>query len=87
MKVNQEILKLEEVFSSEYNFSVERYEIPSGQRAHSALALKILQFADYHEEDVDGNSTDTWGRENVLKIVYYGGHGFLDQNRLLCWCK
>ncbi|RAL64603.1 hypothetical protein DID88_001636 [Monilinia fructigena] len=87
MHVREEILGLGLVLAERYNFSVEKYQIPHGTRSHSALAMKVLQLAHYDGEDVDRKGVDGWGRENILKIVYYGGHGYLANNRDLCWCN
>lgn len=70
--VVNEIDELEDVFRQIYHFQVERWEIPS-KRPHNALAAKLLGFLDDYES-----------KENLL-IVYYGGHGSMNDDRQCVW--
>lgn len=70
--VVNEIDELYDVFRQIYHFEVERWSIPS-KRSHNTLAAKLLGFlADYESKD------------NLL-IVYYGGHGSMNDDRQCVW--
>ena len=71
--VTSEINELKDVFNQRYNFKTEEWKIPSN-RSHNKLGRRLLEFLD-HE-----------GKENLL-IVYYGGHGFMDDNRQCIWSR
>lgn len=70
--VIEEIAQLADVFHDTYHFDVERWKIPS-DRSHNSLATKILGFLNDHES---GES---------LLIVYYGGHGSMNDDRQCVW--
>lgn len=70
--VINEIGELEKAFQQIYYFEVDRWKIPS-ERSHNSLAAKVLAFLDDYE------STDN------LLIVYYGGHGSMNDDRQCVW--
>lgn len=67
-----EIDELGDVLRSLYGFETETWKIPS-QRSHISLAAKILGFLNDYES-----------KENLL-IVYYGGHGEINDDRQCVW--
>jgi len=70
--VVNEIAELEDVFQQIYRFEVDVWRIPS-ERSHIAVAGKVLGFLNDYE------STDS------LLIVYYGGHGSMNDDRQCVW--
>ncbi|KAF7876515.1 hypothetical protein EAF04_001605 [Stromatinia cepivora] len=75
LPVSIEVHELGMVLASIYNFEIEIWCIPS-TGSHKRLNRKILDFV-----EVGGDSKED------LKIVYYGGHGMLAQNRQSCWAR
>jgi len=70
--VIDEVNDLQDVFRQSYNYETEVWKIP-GTRSHNSLATRILQFlADYEARD-------------SLLIVYYGGHGLMNDDRQCIW--
>jgi len=70
--VLNEIGELDDVLRQIYHFEVERWKIPS-KRSHNTLAAKLLAFLDDYES-----------KENLL-LVYYGGHGSMNDDRQCVW--
>ena len=70
--VADEIDELGDVFRNLYSFDVEEWKIPS-KRSHNSLAAKVLGFLDDYES-----------KDNLL-IVYYGGHGEMNDDRQCVW--
>jgi len=70
--VLNEIDELDDVFRRIYHFEVERWKIPS-KRSHNTLAAKLLAFLDEYES------------KETLLIVYYGGHGSMNDDRQCVW--
>ena len=70
--VIKEIQELEDVFRNDYHYDTEEWRIPS-VRSHNSLAAKILGFLDDHES------------KDSLLIVYYGGHGEMNDDRQCIW--
>ena len=70
--VMKEVRELEKVFADTYNYHTERFQIPSS-RSHNSLARRLTAFLDDFE-----------GSKNLL-IVYYGGHGFMNDDRQCLW--
>ncbi|KAF7915678.1 uncharacterized protein EAE98_011021 [Botrytis deweyae] len=73
LPVSLEVHELGVVLASIYKYEVQIYRIPSGG-SHKKLNQKILDFG-----ELGGDNKED------LKIVYYGGHGMLAQNRQPCW--
>ncbi len=70
--VIDEVNDLQDVFRQSYNYKTDMWKIP-GTRSHNSLATRILQFlADYEAKD-------------SLLIVYYGGHGLMNDDRQCIW--
>ena len=70
--VAKEISELDDVLRQAYNYRTEQWRIP-GERSHNALATRLTAFlGDYETKD------------NLL-IVYYGGHGCMNDNRQCVW--
>ena len=71
--VVHEVQELEKVFRDDYCFtSVRIWEIPS-LKPYSKLEYELYGFKKSYSTD-----------ENLL-VVYYGGHGYLDNSRLWNW--
>ncbi|KAL3428499.1 hypothetical protein PVAG01_02008 [Phlyctema vagabunda] len=73
LPVHQELEELRAVFEDCYRFQTEIWRIPC-KAAHRALNRKITDFVELEDDGKD-----------CLKIVYYGGHGFLSPSRQLMW--
>ena len=67
--VFKEIEKLGEVLRTKNNFLTEEYLIPSNGQPQRSLTKKLLGFMDDHEA------------QDSLLILYYGGHGGMDEKR------
>ena len=67
-----ELDRLARVFTELYDFCTEKWLIPSDD-SHGELGDRLRAF------------TKTHAQENVLLIVYYGGHGFLNDYRQPIW--
>ena len=73
--VKKEVNELEKVFRQIYNFGTEIWDIPSGTKSHHSLAGKLWRFIeDYDDKD-------------RLLIVYYGGHGGMNDDRQCVWSR
>ena len=72
LSVSIELDRLHRVFKELYGFSVEQWSIPT-EDCHGELGDKLRSF------------TKTHGREDVLLIFYYGGHGFINDYRQPIW--
>jgi hypothetical protein len=72
-RVQPELNRVWDVFANGYGFKVEKWTIPS-VKAHRTLMGKALDFI----EDFDS-------RDNLF-IVYYAGHGTINENRQSVWC-
>ena len=70
--VRKEILELQDVFRHTYLYDVEEWRIPSSH-SHKALRKRLNKFLDDFE------------RKESLLIVYYGGHGFMNDDRQCNW--
>lgn len=70
--VVDEVTELEDVFRNCYRFETEAWKIPS-KRSHNSLAAKIIAFVDDYES-----------KDNLL-VVYYGGHGEMNDDRQCVW--
>lgn len=66
--VLEEISELDGAFTSIYGYATEQWKIPS-IRSHNSLAKQLTGFLERYESE-----------ENLL-IVYYGGHGRMNDNR------
>ena len=75
LPVSIEVEGLREVFVNIYRFTVQVWKIPS-EGSHKKLNQKVLDFV-----ELGGD------RKEDLKIVYYGGHGGLAQNRQPSWAR
>ncbi|KAL8776403.1 MAG: hypothetical protein Q9203_003400 [Teloschistes exilis] len=67
-----ELQELGEVFSQTYHFQTEAWKIPS-TNSHNALAFRMMEFLRDHDD-----------RENLL-MIYYGGHGEMNDDRQCVW--
>lgn len=72
LKVIVEVERLRQVFEERYGFSADQWSIPSSD-SHGELQDRLRKF------------TKTYGKEDALLIVYYGGHGYLDDFRQPIW--
>ena len=68
--VSTEIAELRDVFRQAYHYGTEDWHIPSN-RSHNSLVKRITDFLEAYED-----------RKNLL-IVYYAGHGRLNDDRQL----
>ena len=55
-----------------YHYHIEQWRIPS-RRSHNSLVKRLTDFLDEYE-----------CKENLL-VIYYGGHGHLNDDRQLTW--
>ena len=62
------VAELRSVFCDTYCFNTEEWKIPSNE-SHNLLASKLLGFIEEHDS------------KDSLLIVYYGGHGDMNDNR------
>lgn len=72
--VGDEVDRLMEVFRSRYGFNTEKREIPSS-RPTLMLMQTISSWTEQYDEP--GN----------LFILYYAGHGKIDEGRQVIWMK
>ena len=72
--VGEEVQKLHDVLSQGFGFDVEAWRIPS-----SKPVRKVNQKINDWVDDYDG--------ENNLFILYYAGHGKIDDGRQVVWHK
>ena len=70
--VAKEIAELQDTFDNIYHYEVENWKIPSN-RSHNSLNRRLTNFID----DYEG--------EDILLIVYYGGHGNMNDDRQCIW--
>jgi hypothetical protein len=70
--VATEIAELDKVLRNVYRYSVELWTIPS-KKSHNELGDRLRDFTKKYEN------------EDSLLIVYYGGHGYLNDSRQLVW--
>jgi len=71
--VARELNALASVFEGQYGFNVETWQIPANEKSHNSLMQKALDFLDEYD------STDNFF------ILYYAGHGFINQDRQSTW--
>ena len=74
LQVIIEVKRLRRVFEELYGFSTDQWSIPSSD-SHGEMQDRLRAFITTH------------GKEDALLIVYYGGHGYLDENRLPIWLR
>lgn len=70
--VIQEVLELQDVFRQTYFYDAEVWRIPS-DHSYKALRKRLNTFLDDFED-----------KESLL-IVYYGGHGYMNDDRQCIW--
>lgn len=70
--VDAEIDALEEVFRTIYGYATERWKIPSSM-SHNALVFRLMQCLQHFESS------------DKLFITYYGGHGYMNDDRQCVW--
>ncbi len=68
--VSKEIVELRDVFRHTYHYDTEEWHIPSN-RSHNSLVKRITEYLEAYED-----------KRNLL-IVYYAGHGHLNDDRQL----
>ena len=68
--VSKEIVELRNVFQHTYHYDTEEWHIPSN-RSHNSLVKRITEYLEAYE------------RKRSLLIVYYAGHGHLNDDRQL----
>ena len=64
--------ELQNVFRDTYRYETEEWKIPS-RRSHNLLAFELMRFLEKYE------------RKDSLLIVYYGGHGGMNDDRQCIW--
>lgn len=70
--VIKELTELRDVFENLYRFQTETWNIPTLE-SHNALAFRMMQFLNDFKAD-----------DNLL-VVYYGGHGGMNDDRQCVW--
>ncbi|KAL8919466.1 MAG: hypothetical protein Q9208_006751 [Pyrenodesmia sp. 3 TL-2023] len=70
--VQSEVNELDHVFENVFRYKTNRWRIPTS-KSHNALVRRIMEAL---EEAEVGNS---------LLIVYYGGHGYMNEDRHCVW--
>ena len=70
LRGSEEIAELRKVFRQSYHYSTEEWQIPSN-RSHNKLVKHMAEFLEAHED------------RRALLIVYYAGHGHLNDDRQL----
>lgn len=70
--VDSEVAALEQVFRDLYGFDTGRWKIPS-RMSHNALVSRLLSSLIQFESD------------DKLFITYYGGHGYMNEDRQCVW--
>ncbi|KAL8724019.1 MAG: hypothetical protein Q9181_007025 [Wetmoreana brouardii] len=70
--VETELTELEAVFRDVYGYRTDQWEIPS-RTSHNALVLRIMQSL----QDFESN--------DKLFVTYYGGHGYMNDDRQCVW--
>jgi len=71
--LEQEFDKLGDVFEKQYGFHVENLIIRANEKSHNHLMSQALGFID----DFDS-------KENLF-ILYYAGHGYINEQRQSTW--
>lgn len=66
------VAELRSVFCDIYRFDTEEWKIPSN-RSHNSLAFKLMGFLEEYDS------------KDSLLIVYYGGHGGMNDDRQCVW--
>jgi hypothetical protein len=69
----QELDRLSDVFKDQYSFDVVTWLIPANDKSHHTLMAKALDFVDEFDS------------EDNLFILYYAGHGSINQDRQSTW--
>ncbi|KAL8723578.1 MAG: hypothetical protein Q9181_007252 [Wetmoreana brouardii] len=67
-----ELQELDDVLSQTYHFQTEQWKIPD-LNSHNALAFRLVEFLKNHT--ANGN----------LLLIYYGGHGHMNDDRQCIW--
>ncbi|KAL8703851.1 MAG: hypothetical protein Q9201_002979 [Fulgogasparrea decipioides] len=67
-----ELQELDNVLSQKYHFQTEQWKIPD-LNSHNALAFRLMEFL-----------KDYTAKENLL-LIYYGGHGHMNDDRQCIW--
>ena len=75
MPVSVEVEPLRDVFLELYGFETEIWHIPN-ENSHNELNRQVIDLV-----SMVGNSHD------LLKIVYYAGHGMLTKIRRAVWAR
>ena len=70
--VIDEISQLNVVLENNYHYETAQWKIPN-TRSHNSLASRLTTFLNEHES-----------KDNLL-IVYYGGHGYMNDSRQCVW--
>lgn len=72
--VRSEIAELDAVFRDVYRYKTAEWQIPSA-KSHNALVRRIMQ------------SLEEFESGDKLFIVYYGGHGYMNDDRQCVWLR
>jgi hypothetical protein len=71
--VEQELNALRNLIVDHYGFNTETWLIPANEKSHNNLMQKALDFlGDFDAKD-------------NLFILYYAGHGYINQDRQFTW--
>lgn len=70
--VESEINELDYVFENVYRYRTDQWRIPTS-KSHNALVRRVMEALEEAEA------------RNVLLVVYYGGHGYMNDDRHCVW--
>lgn len=70
--VHTELSELQSVLQTYYSFNTQEWRIQS-IRSHNSLGLRIMEFLEQFES------------EDNLLVIYYGGHGYMNDDRQCVW--
>ena len=70
--VISEVQELDDVLSQIYHFHTEQWKIPN-INSHNALAFRLMEFL------------KNYGTSSNLLLIYYGGHGHMNDDRQCIW--
>ncbi len=74
ISVEKDLLLLEKVFVQDFNYRVEKWQIPTVPNPSIKLGVQMASFLEH-------------ARGDHLLIVYYAGHGYVGVDNQLYWAS